>query len=409
MDLRDKLKILSPEFGLGQTKGHNLEKPELSQVIHGEDVSNRYGSFFRSVSTYTAVHQHGKIGLTTDQEIDPNIYRFVGKDDSLVNFDIRRALFLDTETTGLAGGTGTVPFLVGLGYFTESGFRVEQLFMRDYDEERSLLESLKDRFQGFDSLVSYNGKSFDMNLIQTRFMLSRMENPAIDYPHLDLLFTSRRIWRRRIGDCSLSSIERSVLGFKREGDVPGFLIPSLYFEYLRTGNGQPLASVFLHNRWDVVSLAALTILTGQLFSDPSRIIEHPLDLLSLGRTFENMFQFKEASDCYRLALNGCLSSEEREEILTLLGYVLKRMETWNEAVHIWETMTKKSSYLLSPYEELAKYYEHKARNFSKAIEVVNQALDKISLLEDLRPEYRLEMDRKDLEYRLRRLKRKLTI
>jgi uncharacterized protein YprB with RNaseH-like and TPR domain len=161
-------------------------------------------------------------------------------------------------------------------------------------------------------IVSYNGKCYDMNLLASRFTLSRMKNPAVDTPHLDLLFPVRRLWRRRIGDCSLSNVEKTILGFERENDIPGFLIPSIYFEYLRTKNGRSLASVFQHNRWDIIALAALAGLTGQIHEAPLEKLSHPVDLYSLGRTFESMSQSESAIVCLKEAIRRSNDPEDNE-------------------------------------------------------------------------------------------------
>ena len=166
--------------------------------------------------------------------------------------------FLDTETTGLAGGTGTCAFLVGVGRITPEGFRVRQFFMRDYCEEASLLDALARHLAPFRVLITYNGRTFDQPLLETRYRLNRSRPPFGKLEHLDLLYGARRLWKLRYETCRLVDLENQVLGFERQGDVPGALIPYLYFEYLRTGRAARLLPVFHHNATDILTLACLT-------------------------------------------------------------------------------------------------------------------------------------------------------
>src|SRR5207245_11750591 len=165
-------------------------------------------------------------------------------------------IFLVTETTGLAGGTGTYAFLVGAGWIEGDVFVVAQHFMRDLDEEPALLAALAPLLERAGGVVTFNGAGFDLPLLETRFVLARRRWPAT-LPHLDLLRPSRRVWTGCFDDCRLGTLERDVLGLAREEDVPGALIPSLYFDWLRRRRAAPLARVFAHNRDDVLSLAAL--------------------------------------------------------------------------------------------------------------------------------------------------------
>ena len=408
MDLREKLRQFESDLQSSRKKISRSYGADIDVHIAGEEVSNEFGSYFRSITVYPEDHQHGQISLNLLAETDPRIFGLVGKDEALIGVDLRKAVFIDTETTGLAGGAGTVPFLIGLGYFCDDGFRVDQFFMRDYDEERAVLNAVKERLENCEALVSYNGKAYDLNLMASRFTLARMDNPAFGLPHLDLLFTARRLWRRRIVDCSLSNVERQILDFHREHDVLSYLIPSLYFDYIRSRDGGILKSVFTHNRWDIITLVALAAVAGRIYQSPKESLNHPLDLLSLGKAFERMTRMEEAAFCFREALNYSLGSEEREEALSLLGFSLKRLSEWGKAVKVWEHMIESVPHRIGPYEELAKYYEHRDGDFERAIEVVGRAMERVRIIEELHPGLSITVDRRDLEYRLARLKRKLS-
>ena len=179
-----------------------------------------------------------------------------------------RLLFLDLETTGLAGGAGSYAFLVGCGWFEPPSpsasagqaacFHGCQFFLADFAAERALLESVAELADGIACVVTYNGKTFDLPLIETRFVLQRMTTPFADMAHVDLLHPARRMWREEDVECRLTYLEQALCGHAREGDVPGFEIPSRYFQYVRSGDARPLEAVLEHNRLDIISLAMLT-------------------------------------------------------------------------------------------------------------------------------------------------------
>jgi uncharacterized protein YprB with RNaseH-like and TPR domain len=405
MDLIGKLRQMQADAAQNRSERGN-GRQSIERHVQGSETTNAGGRFFRTGLLHPGDRAHGHVLLGRLFDVPSRVFELAGKDPALSSLDASRTVFLDTETTGLAGGTGTVPFLVGLGWFEGGGFRIEQYFMRDYDEERALLTALNGALEPFQYLVSYNGKAFDLGLLSTRFTLARMRNPFEGVPHLDLLHTARRLWKRRLSDCSLASIEREIVGFARENDVPGFIIPHLYFEYLNTGDAGPLAAVFRHNQWDILSLAALTVVTGQIFDRPQEHLGHPLDFLSLGRAMENRFRHGEAAACYSAALEHMLEPEDRGEALFRLGQAWKRLGQWEKAVGAWENAAEHMPFSTAPYEELAKYYEHRTQDFSKALAWTERALERIALLGELGSACPPDEDRQDLEIRMKRLKRK---
>jgi uncharacterized protein len=284
-----------------------------------------------------------------------------------------RLLFLDTETTGLAGGTGTYVFLVGAGFFDGDGFEVRQYFMRDLDEEPALLAGLDALFRQFDGFVTYNGAGFDLPLLETRFVLARRRFPVAAL-HLDLLAPARRLWGRWLEDCRLATLEQRVLRFTREGDVPGALIPSLYFDYLRRKTPGALPRVFDHNRHDVLSLAALTgWVTGALVRAPLLDV-HPEELAGLGRLWESA-DLERGLACYRMALERGLENPGRERVLLTVARVEKRRARWQEARACWEAVIAGNHrFDPRPWEEIAKLDEHRRRDYVAARAVVETAL-----------------------------------
>ncbi|HEX2522413.1 MAG TPA: ribonuclease H-like domain-containing protein, partial [Terriglobia bacterium] len=198
-------------------------------------------------------------------------------------YDPRSVVFLDTETTGLSGGTGTVAFLVGVGRWSASGFTVEQYWMRDYNEERAVLLALRESLEDAEVLVTFNGKAFDIPLLQSRFVLARQRWPLAGAVHLDLLHPARRIWKLRLGVCSLANLESQILGIERENDIPGHLIPQVYFRYVRTRNPQGIGSILRHNRQDIETLARLALRMAEIFSGQASENLAPVDLFSAAR------------------------------------------------------------------------------------------------------------------------------
>jgi uncharacterized protein YprB with RNaseH-like and TPR domain len=406
MDIRDKLRHLDSLPGVRKKPSKTGLRRDIERFVNGEERTNEYGRYFYSANLYPESQTHGRVSLDSIRESDPALMDWIGRDPALKDAELTAAVYLDTETTGLAGGTGTLPFLVGLGSFTEGGFLVEQFFMRDYDEEQAVLHAVRERLGEAGALVTYNGKAYDLNILDARWTLSRMSHPARDLPHLDLLFSVRRLWRRRLSDCSLVNVEKEILRFFRKDDVPGFLIPGLYFEYLRSRSAVSLEPVFTHNRWDIIALAALAALINRIYQNPGDMLEHSADLVSLGRAMENLPQTRAAVECFIKALESEPDPDEKGEIYRSLGLAWKRLGEWEKAVDIWNEMIDSQPYSTLPYEELAKYYEHRTREFERAIVVVQRALDRLAVMEALHTERTVPSDRQDLEYRLRRLKRK---
>lgn len=202
-------------------------------------------------------HHHGRVALRGALGLDSELVAKLGLDPALAGVDLDRLLIVDTETTGLAGGAGTVPFLIGCAFFEDGVLRVEQLLLRNLGEEAPMLHWLRDRIEAASCLLSYNGKSFDWPLLRSRYILNRVPAPACLPPHLDLLHCTRRVLKPRLGSVRLTEVERAVLGFYREDDVDGSLIPGIYRDYLAGEDPSPLLGVIEHNRHDLVALAAL--------------------------------------------------------------------------------------------------------------------------------------------------------
>jgi uncharacterized protein len=297
--------------------------------------------------------------------------------------DVSRTLFIDTETTGLSGGTGTHVFLVGVGRFVAGSFAVRQFFMRHPGEERALLTAINDDIADANIMVTYNGRSFDIPMLETRF---RMHHHTVSLPenHIDLLHTARAVWKHRLSSCSLGSIERDVLGVVRVDDSPGWMIPEMYFSYLRSRQVETLGDVFNHNRQDIVSLARLAGLVHG-FQAGIAAPEHPSDRLGVA-----LLQLRSGSEERALATinSECFSPHVPESLryraLRAASTVLKRQGRHNEAVNLWQLGLSNSSRTVRLFaaEELAKHLEHRSRDHVAALEIARRAADSARLAGD---------------------------
>jgi len=319
-------------------------------------------------------HRHGQEALSRARAIAPEPLSLLTRAQAPVP-EGRRLLYLDTETTGLAGGTGTYAFLVGVGFFDGDGFEVRQYFMRDLDAEPALLAALDALFRDFEGFVTYNGAGFDLPLLETRFVLARRRWPGNRF-HLDLLSPARRLWGARLADCRLGTVERHVLRFSREDDLPGALIPSVYFDYLRMRQPGELPRVFEHNRHDILSLVALTGWVAAAVARAPVADLHPEELAGLGRLWEAM-DLDRGLACYRMALEHGLASPGRERLLLRLAGHEKRLARWDEARALWEAATRSErGFDPRPWEEMAKLYEHRRQDLAAARAVVEDALSR---------------------------------
>lgn len=342
----------------------------IERVVGGEVVETDAGALLVVRREYPLDHHHGRVPLAgvlhAPLELLGRMARVEGPAP-----DPGRLLFLDTETTGLAGGTGTYAFLVGAGWLEDDHFVVTQYFMRDLDEEPALLAALTPVLERAAALVTFNGGGFDIPLLETRFVLARRRWP-VTLPHLDLLRPARRVWTACFDDCRLATLERSVLGLARESDVPGALVPSLYFDWLRLRRAAPLARVFSHNRDDVLSLAALLGWFAHALGEAPSI--SAAEWAGLGRLWEPV-DLDRALACYRTALECGLDAAPAHFVRLRLAWWEKRAARWDAACELWETAARHGVFDPRPWEELAKFHEHRRRDFAAAHSVVSAAID----------------------------------
>jgi uncharacterized protein len=284
-------------------------------------------------------------------------------DPGLAAREPARALYVDTETTGLSGGTGTVPFLIGLAFFERDtgALVIEQLLLRQMGEEAPMLDRLARRMREASMLVSFNGKAFDLPLLHTRFVLNRLTPPP-PIPHLHLVHVARRVHRHRMTRFNLTSVESTVLGFERTDDIPSNEVGACYGHFLRTGDESALMAVIDHNEWDVLAMAAIVGVYGEPLSTPT-----PLDWIGVARTLRRAGALARAQSVADRAVEhgaGHDAVRARGEIARARGDKAMALLDFASLVdHVDDSRLRL---------ELAKLYEHHAKIPLAALQIARK-------------------------------------
>ena len=347
----------------------------IERLMTGEVVRTPHGEHFETERLWEPHRRHGSMDISALAELPEDLL------DQLSGGAIARShpskwAFLDTETTGLAGGAGTYAFLVGVGSIEPAGFRLRQFFMRDFGEEASQLSRLAEYLARFDVLITYNGKSYDQPLLETRFRMARARHPFDRMEHLDLLFGARRLWKLRLESCRLVDLENRILGVEREGDLPGEMIPYVYFEFLRTQEAFRVVPIFHHNAIDILSLACLTAIVPFAFRSPADApLRHGPDLIGLARWLGQGGRRDEALSLFRRAVDMGLPDDLLFRTLWDIAAMEKRLGREAAALAAFvELAESRNPYRVRALEELAKHYEHRERNCAMALEMTRNAL-----------------------------------
>ena len=369
-DLREQLKRLGLVRGAAGLRSRRpTQARPIEALLPGEVQHTGQGPFFLHRERHPLDAQHGahRLGDLVDWPLESAAR--LARDPRLGGIELERIAFIDTETTGLAGGSGTYAFLIGVGVFEGQEFTIHQFFMRDFDEEPAQLEALGRLLDRMEAVVSFNGRSFDLPLLETRFIMARQPPRLTDAPHLDLLPVARRFWKYRLPSCALSALETEVLGVQRtRADVPGWLIPSLYVDYARSGDASEMPRIFYHNAQDILSLVTLMARTCTL-------LEAPLppegdipgeDLFGLGRVLHDLGDLERAEVAYAQAAARCPAHPVRETAMRRLAYLLKRQERRAEALPWWCRLVEEEGAVYA-CEELAKHYEWQELDLEQAL------------------------------------------
>lgn len=352
------------------------ERGNLLATLGAEVGSNRYGEYLTARQWYAKPEMYEpnaevlRLLLPVASESTEQAIQHAT--------DPGKWLFLDTETTGLAGGTGTYAFLVGLAWWESGGIRIEQLFMRDHDEEHSILLEVADRLSERPVLVTFNGKCFDWPLLQNRFRMTRQ----IDVPelaaHLDFLHPARQLWRLQFGSMKLADLERCVLGaeslgWSRREDIDSSRIPEYYFDFLRGRAADGIAGVFYHNRMDLRGLAALACRIFRTLGNLENSQE-PLELYSISRLLNRRGERSKARRVYERSLDGGLPEPIARKARHELARLAKREFDFGRAIELWTELANSPEPSLDALEQLAIYYERRERDYSEAARLSRLAL-----------------------------------
>jgi len=402
--LSDKLKSLGVKIGAADLPhAAPFQEYEIDKVVDGIYRPTPAGETFVAGQIFEAEYRHGQSAIQPQAPFDA-LAAWAGE-PRFLELPLESYVFLDTETSGLAGGTGTYAFLVGVGRFQEGEFHLEQFFMRDPAEEPALLEGLAAFLAPAKALVTFNGKAFDAPILRTRYTLHSIPAPFVDFAHLDLLPLARRLWRDRLPSRALKYLEENLLVSPRTSEeVPGYEIPYLYFDYLRSRDARPLKGVFYHNAMDVVAMAALLTHMTSILADPfSEMVEHGLDAVALAKLYEDMDQWDTAARLFERGLEMELPEADFWLTLQRLSHLQKRRGNLETAVRLWERAAGQGH--VYAHVEMAKYFEHRQRNYTEAEKWTKSALELVSTLDI--PRYMYNHWVEELNHRLERLSVKI--
>lgn len=354
---------------------------ESCALPDGQEEITPYGRHYIVREVFGGEHSHGKVRLGRFSCDELRQLMAVMHEKEIVP-DRDAIVFLDTETTGMQG-TGMVPFLIGLGYFKGDDFHIVQYFIRDFDEEPSMLHALGTLLERFRLVVTYNGSTFDIPLLESRLILARFENSFAGMPHLDLLTGARRLWRNGHGSCRLVALEREIVSFLRGADIPGSMIPRVYFDFVNHGSSSAhrhhpeMKSVFTHNVYDIVSLAALTICACDRVAAEPAPFDHPLDLYSLARILENSLDWKRSRTLYEMARAGGLPEPACSRAAESLSVIYRRSGEHERALAVCMELIQSPSFSMVAFEGAAIHHERIEGNHVRALEIVDEALARL--------------------------------
>src|SRR5262245_35189623 len=343
---------------VGSRLGSRIDGHRVANVLAGQWIESGNGSVVVVDRYSTAERAHGR------QRIGPMIEALETGGDALQVLarawpgrELRtygpRLCFFDLETTGLAGGAGTQAFLVGCAILEDGGLRVRQFLLPGFEHERALLSMVAAWMDAQGTLVSFNGRSFDVPLLETRYLLHRLDYPLGEMPHLDMPHPARRLWKERPAvagppldedSCKLSVLERHLAGYHRVGDVGGFDIPSRYFRFVRDGDAYPLEAVLEHNRLDLLSLAFVTARALTLIQQGPAAASHPRERLGLGRLYERSGSAENAEACFvraaSLAARIGREPDVHADALRRLALCRRRAGRTAEAAAAWQELVR---------------------------------------------------------------------
>lgn len=383
MSLRERLRRLRPGSAArpakkpGATEVSPPTRLPMAEGITARAMPTDAGPVWCFEQTYAPDHAQGNVPIGTALQVPAAGWRRL-MPLAKNTFPVADALFIDLETTGLGRGAGTYAFLVGVGRFAGTHFRLRQFFLGDYDEEPAVLAALQAELATAKAIVSFNGRSFDWPLLETRATMNRVRLPRL--PHLDLLPTARRLWGPLLESCRLTNLEHVVLDMTRHDDVDGAAIPQTYFAYLQDGDTSTMADVITHNEWDILSMVALAGYVGQTMAAPRTAAPggRPLsgsELFTFGRTLLGQDHTDEAIACFEAALTLPMPAPLQRRCQKELAAAYKKVARLEDALAVWHRLAAESTLSPKACIELAKHYEHRAKDLATARQWTIKALD----------------------------------
>lgn len=346
---------------------HKLTSADLAEILEGETLDGAvYFERFLSFEQ-TFFPQNPPDEIDAEKNIAGELFYLCESK----NFQWKDLLVIDTETTGLSGGSGNFAFLLGMAEVRPNGLKLTQIFLPDFEHETVLLSQLSEKIKSKNLLGSYNGKAFDWPLLETRYLLNR-QRPTSPEEHLDFLFIARRLFKNSISPLSLSNLEGELLKRPRVGDIPGELIPQTYFDYLITGNPYPLKKILAHNLKDLVATAALGLYFSHWLENPEKAdgLESPL-----GRFLLKAGSAEKARPVLEKKSKE-IKTEEDAKAAFELALCYKKEQNWEAACRLWQKLAEESTFptpRLFALRELAMFYEHRKKEYPAAFACTQKA------------------------------------
>ena len=397
--LRDRLHALSDLQSQLSALTDDGELITFEQIRQWQPGLGGNPRVFKTVESLSANTRHGARSLAPNPPFNGELLAKVVGEPRLAEFEIDDALFIDIEATGLSHGAGTLAFMIGIGWYEDAeNFRVEQIVLKDPNDELEQLKELKKHLERKSFLVSFNGKSYDLSVLQSRMAMHRLYSPRESElkltPHIDLLHLYRAIWGKSLPNCRLGTLEEAILGWKRENDVPGAIVPSLYFAYLQTGDARTLDPILKHNRWDILSMVSLLFFISHEVSHPEDIQEHQR-LIQLGHLLNRRGEFQSSKNIADHLLQRNLAREQQNAALHIGIKAVKSLKQHHLLYPLLHTLTEQFPEDGPGWIERSKYEEHRLKDYVAALHSAKRAVELEPIMAN------------DIERRLNRLTRKV--
>ncbi|MDX1437334.1 MAG: ribonuclease H-like domain-containing protein [Anaerolineales bacterium] len=400
--LSDRLKKLGIQVGAEDIIPPPKSFP-VESIVPGDVIRTPLGESYLVTSRYRVGAFHGNHMLRGPEGLG-GVSQWGGYDD-LSSLPHEAFAFLDTETTGLSGGAGTLVFLVGIARFEGEELVVAQFFLRSPSEEPAMLEALEGFLNGVECLVTFNGKAFDLPLLQNRFITNGWEETWSPNAHLDLLHLARKLWKDRLPSRALGDLESQILGVERsEEEVPGWLVPLIYTDYLRQRDARPLRGVFYHNLIDILSMVVLLDICSSLLEHGDAAVDvEPVDLISMARLWQDSGELDKAIQLYESGMERALPGDIFLKAVRQLSFIRKREGDYSSALKLWRIAAEEGQ--VYACVEIAKYQEHSLKDLAEALVWTQTALELLEKKDY--PDEKKEQLKAELTWREKRVVRKI--